>query len=51
MKTLAWLVAWDANVIMDDDTSNAVAAQWLRKLAEVLREALDHAINLSNKNV
>ncbi|TDD20130.1 hypothetical protein E1294_18875 [Nonomuraea diastatica] len=49
--TLAWLVAWDANTVLDDDTSDTVAAQWLRELAEVLREVLAHVPGLSNKNV
>lgn len=40
---LARMVAWDANWGLDDDTSDAAATQWLRKVADIIRHVLnDH---------
>ncbi|WP_199746532.1 hypothetical protein [Amycolatopsis sp. WAC 01416] len=39
--TLSVLVAWYANWVLTDDTSDADAAAWLADLASILREVLD----------
>ncbi|QYN38801.1 hypothetical protein K1T35_17290 [Pseudonocardia sp. DSM 110487] len=40
---LSWLVAWDANWVLDDETSDEAAAAFLRQLADILREVLAEA--------
>ncbi|MEU4214697.1 hypothetical protein [Actinoplanes sp. NPDC026623] len=40
--TLARLVGWEANWVLDDP-SDAGAAQFLRELAQLLREVIDDA--------
>ena len=40
---LSKLVAWDANWVLDDDTSDDAAAAFLRELADILREVLAEA--------
>ncbi|NYI06971.1 hypothetical protein [Allostreptomyces psammosilenae] len=41
--TLARLVAWDANWVLDDETSDQAAARWLGEVADLLREVLAEA--------
>ncbi|WP_405134902.1 hypothetical protein [Nocardia sp. NBC_01388] len=46
--TLSWMVAADANRVLDDDTSDAAAEAWLRDIAALIRGVLGETYDGNN---